>query len=259
MLKKWLKRCCRRIATRSLVTVGELTPTAQAIIASACYQLENQNKDTPPADVIARYSNDLVGGYAEADIAKAIKAIDDQRFSLVREHLKARLENTSGLKVIEIGSAGGALLGTLARTYPQHRFVGTDFSVKLAQEQFGGPNVAFEKGYHLEIREAWRGDILVFVSTATCLLPREIDETFRQAKENRIKTIILDEPWWWGHRVDKNCQSASSIHMKGLCWGHNYPGYLDKYGYTTLRADLRSCAYKDEVDRLFLVAEIRQQ
>lgn len=159
-------------------------------------------------------------------------------------------------RVHEVGTASGDFTAMLAQEFPRIRFTGMDFSVDVATERFGDlVKVKFVRGYFLDDAQKLPGDLLFFISTATNMVPKELDRTFAAAKTSGFRYIVLSEPWRWNYRINRRSKSVSSVHMQAFAWGHNYPGYLSKNGYSV--KTLKLLDEKPGVQRLVLLAEAK--
>ncbi|MFL2688020.1 MAG: methyltransferase [Alphaproteobacteria bacterium] len=223
----------------------------KTIISSVSYELENQNKRKPNAVVLERYLNPEIGGYAHAAPLTG-RDLDTLRFSLVKDYI---IENR--MSAVEIGCAGGDLLGQLATELPDKNYTGIDFNVDFAKQNFkikhDKPltNLEFISGYFLET-ELPKSDAAILVSTASCFLPLELSATFEKIKNSEIKTIIISEPWWWRQPLSASDTSTNSTHAKYVCWNHAYPGLLKKAGYSITHFE--KTVEKSNAERLFIVA-----
>jgi len=234
-----------RILTPAIIKLGSIG-TVKQIIQSAYFTLTHANEERPSPEALDRYTNPEIGGYAPSN-GLTKDELDKFRFKAVLDYFRANPQN-----IIEIGCASGDILGVLAKEQPTKTFEGIDFSVEFAQKLYSAPNLTFRKGYFLDMD--WKGEALVMISTATCLLPKELHAAFKQAKQAGVKTIVLSEPWWWNQSIKPESRDAVSVHAKYVCWNHNYPGYLNKHGYKITQ--LQRVPEKTEVEKLFIVAQL---
>lgn len=245
-MKNWIYRFIRNSILRLCGNQAFKT-----LISSISYELENRGKSKPNEVVLDRYLNSEIGGYARA-APLTERELDVPRFSLVKDYVIA-----NRLSVIDIGCAGGDLLGQIAKELPDQNFTGIDFNVDFAKQNFSingdesQNNLNFVGGYFLDM-DLPKSDAAIFISTASCLLPLELAASFELLNTSEIKTIILSEPWWWRQPLSALDESTSSTHAKYVCWNHAYPGLLMKAGYSITHFE--KTVEKSNTERLFIVA-----
>lgn len=200
------------------------------------YSYMNENKGNPhiSTEVIKEYSDDSLRGYADWEYNKGGKTIQEQQRGLILPMLEnAIIKHADRLTVVEIGTGNGDVIAYLANKYPQHTFIGVDFSIRTAKEKYSDiNNLAFIKGYAMDLleKENLGGDV-IFASSTFCLFtPLELQNYLLFLKKNGFKKIFLNEPSWAGYE-QKNTIVKTSKHLEGAVWFHNYSGYLRGAGY----------------------------
>ena len=191
------------------------------------------DRDRITAMAAAEYADASLLGYGETEYNKGGDTIEEQQRGLI---LPLVLEGASrlpaGATIVEIGTGNGDVAMYLAERLPELEIVGVDLSVAAAQENHHAPNLRFVEGYALDLLEAGELDgALVFASsTVVVFTPLELARYLRALRSAGYEQIVLCEPSWGGY-VGTRDGPASSRHLEGAVWHHNYAGYLRDAGY----------------------------
>jgi hypothetical protein len=196
---------------------------------------ENKNNSRLSSIVVDQYSDDSLSGYGEKEFAKGGKTIKEQQRGLILPMLEKaiRESTTKHLAIVEIGTGNGDAVAYLAKNFPEHTFIGVDFSIRNAKEKYSDiNNLTFIKGYALDLleKEKLKGDIVFGSSTFHLFTPVELQNYLSLLRKNSFREIILNEPSWAGYKQENKNETISK-HLEGAVWFHNYCGYLLKEGY----------------------------
>ncbi|MBF0555996.1 MAG: methyltransferase domain-containing protein [Nitrospirae bacterium] len=200
------------------------------------YLEEHLEVERIPQRVIDAYCDDSLQGYADFKYSKGGDTIETQQRGLILPYLEKAINRTGQdrtLTIVEIGTGNGDVVAYLSDKYPEHNFIGVDFSVAVAQTKHIKNNLSFKKGYILDMLESYdlSGDIVFASSTLVLLLPKELKRLILKLKENNFSQIVLSEPVWDGY-ILQNSSQVSSKHMGLTHWAHNYAGYLLEEAYS---------------------------
>ena len=225
----------------SLVGICRKKAGLKTMLEGVIFTLDHANDDRPHDKTLTRYDNAEIGGYAESLSPKDIE--NEPRFATVANYLKGK----SG-KVLDIGCASGDFIAYLKEKYG-FDVEGIDFSVNIAKQKYR--DIPFREGYFRDMD--WQCDIAVFISTATCFTPKELEATIKLCGERGVGTIVFSEPFWWAQPLSTKSKKPHSTHAKYICWNHDYCGYLNTNGYETVH--LERVKEKDNVDRILVVGQ----
>lgn len=184
---------------------------------------------------IAEYSDDSLQGYGDATFTKGGSALEQQQRGLILPLLERVLtEAPAGRRVIEIGTGNGDVVAHLAERFPQHQFIGVDFSVKNACATHAATGARFIPGYALDLFASGQlaGDIVFGSSTFVVFTPAELRAYVQRFRAAGVTDVVLNEPSWGGCRVEPNAATVSE-HLEAACWFHQYAAYFREGGYTT--------------------------
>ena len=235
---------------RYLVLIFARKQAFKTILMSVAYEIENKNKTSVSEKVLEKYNNREIGNYASSK-SLTKDELSTFRFKKVLDYI---VKNK--FSAVEIGCAGGDFLNALAKKVPDKKFIGIDFNVDFANKKFtkrtaGKQNLKFIDGYILDL-ELPKVDAAVFISTASCLFPIELLETFKKIRARGISKIIISEPWWRRQSISIEDTKTNSSHAKFICWNHAYPGLLKKAGYKVIHLERK--VEKEDTEKLFMVA-----
>lgn len=195
---------------------------------------ENINRERISSIALKQYSDDSLLGYGDIELNKDIaKEIENQQRGLILPLLERTItEEKKSRIIVEIGTGNGDVLAYLAVKYPQHTYIGIDFSIKNAQAKHSLQNLKFIKGYALDMlqNKSIQGDIVFTSSTAVVFTPKELKAYLIGYKKCGFSQIILNEPTWAGN-VQLNNDKVMSKYMEYGSWYHNWCGYLREAGY----------------------------
>jgi hypothetical protein len=205
------------------------------IMKNYAFLKENKNNSRLSSLTVDQYSDDSLSGYGDKEFTKGGDTILEQQRGLILPILeKAIRESTkNNLRIVEIGTGNGDVVAYLAKNFPEHTFIGVDFSIRNAKEKYCDVNnLVFIKGYALDLLDNKKlvGDIIFSSSTFCVFTPIELENYFSLLRKNSFREIILNEPSWAGYK-QKNNNEIISKHLEGAVWFHNYCGYLLKEGY----------------------------
>jgi|GEM_PF-3441992 len=211
---------------------------------------ENKDRERCPGGINS-YSDDSIGGYADhVDRVHGTVPLGKQQRGQILPMLEKVISEEGGNKtIVEIGTANGDVLAYLAEKLPANKYIGVDFSVKIAQDKHKHiKNLKFIKGYALELLEnnLLKGDIIFSSSTFVVFLPKELKAYLLLFKQKGFSQIVLNEPLWGGYQQQDNSVIVSK-YLENYCWYHNYCGYLREAGYSI--KDLSYFHYKHPVSR----------
>ena len=197
------------------------------------YSKSNEERDSVSSFMVERYSLPSLQGYGDLDSAIASR----QPNEVLIKTLNSILENmTKNSIVVEVGTALGNNIADLSDKYPDNKFIGIDFNVDNALKAHKPrKNLQFLSGYALQIlkNKEISGDVLFSMSTAALVLPNELKNYIRAAKNAGFLYIVFCEPVFYREQVDENTE-AISVHQNIGVWYHNYAAYLRDEGYKIL-------------------------
>lgn len=153
------------------------SPPARLAIDYA-YQRENRARRRLSPQIAALYSDDSLQGYGEEFFSKGGETLLSQQRGQIIPLLKKRFTGYEDrrLTIVELGIGNGDVIAHLATEFPQHSFIGVDFSTAIAAKKHGQiQNLQFINGYVIQLLEKslLKGDLLYASSTLTLMLPEE--------------------------------------------------------------------------------------
>lgn len=202
------------------------------------YIRENEGRNSISEEVRKEYGNADLRFYGNLQQLK----MDRERDKFIIEDLAPILKKKKGFQVVEVGTAIGKTLDLVSNQFPDHYYIGVDLNVENAKRVFGSKaGVEFIDGYAVELMENGElaGDVIFFTSTACLFVPDELDRYIAACRDAGFKYVVFCEPVFYHEKLDAT-YGPKSLHSIMHAWMHNYPGYLEKNGFTVERCDKRS-------------------
>lgn len=230
--------CVAQMAPASFVgsiAVAFLESPPAKLANDFAYQRDHRNRERLSPHIAALYSDDSLQGYGDEVFLKGGDNLHSQQRGQILPLLEEKLAANSNcpLKVVELGIGNGDVIAHLATEFPQHEFLGIDFSTATAAKKHGHiPNLHFMNGYVLELLEKsmLTGDLIYASSTLTLMLPKELADFVNLLRTSGFSEIVSNEPTW-GPYFQENSNSKISYYMDDGCWFHNYCGYFSQAGF----------------------------
>lgn len=229
-------------APRSLmgdIAVAFLESPPAKLANDYSYQRDHRNINRLSPHIAALYSDDTLQGYGDEVFSKGGDDLSSQQRGKILPLLREKLTESSNIQltVVELGIGNGDVIASLASEFPQHNFIGVDFSIATALKKHGQiSNLQFKNGYVIDLLEKsqLKGDVLYASSTLTLMLPKELAEFVKLLRQAGFSEIVSSEPTW-GPYSQENSSSQDSYYMDDGCWFHNYCGYFANAGFHTDR------------------------
>lgn len=232
------------LVTKSLryIIDDPMGKTLSGLRTDLSFLTQNINNPRLTSKVIEQYSTDDLMGYGDHDYDKGGQDIYEQQRSLLLPELESFLtQQNQSLTVCELGTGNGDIVAHLAQKFPQHKFIGVDFSISTASQKHKIANLSFVKGYGLALLE--NKDITpdVFLASSTMCLFTPLELKAYVQTMSSVKHVFINEPSWAGLKMEEG-KGVYSEHLEGAVWFHNYPAYFKERGYEAV--SLKASSYK---------------
>lgn len=148
--------------------------------------------------------------YKKSDLLRQVKII------------KQEIENSSTSRVLELGYGRGANLYSIAKTYPQKKFIGIDLSTKPLKK-YQRDNIKFIRGDYNNLDLVWNNFDLVFAIETlchSCSITDSLKEVYSVMRPG-AKLIIFDGYYLVNlDNQKKHIQEACRLAEKGMAVDH---------------------------------------